>query len=215
MPTRNILNIALMYKTVELFFSTLEEAIISHENHWVENHRITKFCFEEGKHSLDAQWLENCGQAFKQRFKALEKSIPDVHVIEPALYINTKNWKNQLKESINHDFMMLLEVVYSKVIDELRALDSFASSSVQQLKGFPRSLNEATIAKENLDSIKREFIELKARHQNCLNLLQRAVKLSSWSQNCNQYHHERFSQAMKFAHELNEVRIIRSSIFVS
>lgn len=215
MPTRNILNIALMYKTAELFFSTLEDAIILHENYWVENHRITKFCFEEGTHRLDTQWLENCGQAFKHRFKALEKNIPDVHVIEPNLYINTKNWKNQLKESINNDFRMLLEVVHIKVLNELGAMDSFASTSVNQLKCYPRSLKEATVAKENLESIKREFIVVKARHQNCLNLLQRAMKLSSWSQSGNQDQHERFLQAMKFAHEMNEVSIIKCSMFAS
>jgi hypothetical protein len=156
---------------------------------------------------MDAQWLDNCGQAFKRRSKALENSIPDVHVIEPTIYINTKTWKNQLKEGIEHDLSMLLEVVHNKVLDDLRTMDSFASTAVHQLKWSPLSLKEATLAKESLERIKREFILVNARHQVCQNLLQRAIKLSSWSQNHNQYHRELFPQAMNFASEINEVSI--------
>jgi hypothetical protein len=207
MPARNISQIACMYKNAENLFSRLEVAVNLHENYWFRNRGITVSCLEKGLDNVDAHWLDSCGLAFKRRFKAIGKNIPDVHFVEPAIYLDIKLLKSQLKENTQNDYDMLLETVHNKILDDLKTMDSFLSTSVEQLKGNPGSLKEATLAKESLGVIKKEFIVIKTRHQACLDLLQQALKHATWSQKSEHYYRDIFSQAMNLLFEIKEVRI--------
>jgi hypothetical protein len=207
MPTRNISQIACMYKNAENLFSRLEVALNLHENYCFGNRSITLCCLEKGLNNVDAQWLDSCSLAFKRRFKAIDNNIPDVHFVEPAIYLDTKLFKNQLKENTQNDYDMLLEAVHNKILDDLKTMDSFLSTSVQQLKRNPGSLKEAAVAKESLEVIKKEFAGIKTRHQACLDLLQRALKHATWSQKSEHYYRDLFSHAMNLSWEIKEVRI--------
>ena len=187
MAARNSGRIAKMYKKAEGLFSHLEAVLTQYDPLCLVAVEDIKASFELNLTEVDTQWMDSTVEAFKAKYKDVEKNIPNIYIVDPGILLSTRSFKNQLMDTLQTSYNFLLEAVHDKFFGECQTMETFASSSSSLLNSTPSTLEDVAAAKEGLNKIKRDAELMKTLHRKCLGVLRRVLKYSSWSKDSEHY----------------------------